>query len=265
MENWIERLAGSERLDLAALLARRGEQIPFLARLARFPWGDGSLLDLTQATMHALLDDPPPAPCAPEDAAAPAWWSPMPAAHVAALFLRAGLPEVSSPEAGRAGVMLPHARESALLARELLRQWGLPFVVREHAVALILARGRPAGLLGSGAPAEAYRKLACVLDLRALYHLRRAELLAVGRLEDRPAGQRLESFRERAERAGVFGRPPELPAAVESGCAALFADADGRPVGVAREKHRALNALRYFALVAGMHEEDWRVERLRVE
>ncbi|MHC4591216.1 MAG: AAA family ATPase [Planctomycetota bacterium] len=257
MKDWTKSLAGSERLDLAALVARSGDEFSFLARLQQFPWGDGSLLQLTQAATDALLEAPPPEPApAPESTADP-WWRPMPAAYVAALFQHAGLPEVSSPEAGRAEIMPPHARESAWIAREFLRGQGLPFEVREHAAALILGRDKPAGLLGSGAPAEAYMKLACSLDLRALYHLRRADLQAVSGGDDDSAAKRLESFRERAEQLGVFGAPPESPPDRNRAREAGFEEP--------REQHRVLNALRYFQLVARIHEEDWYLERLRLE
>ncbi|MHC5034367.1 MAG: AAA family ATPase [Planctomycetota bacterium] len=257
MKDWIKSLAGSERLDLAALLVRSGDEYPFLARLQQFPWGDGSLLELAQAAADALLEAPAPASTPVPESTADPWWRPMPAAYVAALFQHVGLPEVSSPEAGRAEIMPPHARESAWIAREFLRGQGVPFEVREHAAALILGCDKPAGLLGSGAPAESYMRLACALDLRALYHLRRADLRAVGCSDDDSAAKRLEAFREQAEQLGVFGGPVAPPLGRDRAREAGFA--------CPREQHRVLNALRYFHLVARISEQDWHLERLRLE
>lgn len=267
MENFVESLLSAAPLDLSAA-AGRGEGLAFLSRLNAFPFAGRSLLEHTQAVMDAVLQEapvypelvegPPPAPF--EAATMTPWWSPMPAAYVAALFLHAGLPEVtSSEEDGPAADSSrpPHALASAELARRVLREMGVPFVIRQHAAALIAHQGRPAGLLGSGAPAETYMRLACALDLGALYHLRRAELRALECHENDPAAQRLEAFRERAEGIGVFGRPHRPPLDAERVRETGFEDA--------RELHRALNALRYFQLVARMGEQDWHVERLRLE
>lgn len=265
MQALIKSLLSAERLDLAAASAGAGDELPFLGLLNDFPYGDRSLLAHTQAVMDAVLAQPPhagpaegapPVPAAGETAMIP-WWSSMPATYVAALFQHVGLPEVSSPEAGRAGLMAPHARESARAARQLLREAGAAFQVREHAVSLIAHQGRPAGLLGSGAPAEAYMRLSCSLDLGCLYHLRRAELRARGLDEDAPAARRIEAFRERAEEIGVLGRPHRPPLEADQVREIGFRDA--------AELHRALNALRYFQLVARMNEREWYVERLRQE
>jgi len=254
MQSLRQSLLNAERLDLAAVLARRGDELPFLCRLSDFPFGESTLLDHVQRAMDALLDDPPaPAPPSGESALVP-WWAPMPAAYVAALFQHVGLPEVCAPAAGRRP-LAPHARESVRLTRDLLRDWGVPFVIREHAVALILAQRKPAGLVGSGAPAESYMKLSCSLDLRALYHLRRADREALPS-EAVADAARLEAFRQKAEEYAVFGRPYAPRFAPERLMELGFA--------AARERHRAINTLRYFELVARMNEEEWYVERLRV-
>ena len=186
------------------------------------------------------------------------WWSPMPAVYAAALFLHAGLPEVGRSDSGRClsvGGGPPHALESARIARAVLREAGVPFVVRQHAAVLVANQRRAPNLPGSGAPAETYMRLACTLDLRALWHLMRAELAAAGSGQN-AAAARLDAFRERAEGFGVFGRPHSPPLDARR----------VRDIGFeGAELHRALNALRYFELVARMNEEDWYVERLRLE
>jgi predicted kinase len=263
-----QSLLNAERLDLAAALACCADELPFLARLADLPHGERSVLAHTQSVMDALLDQPPPVPPAAAESAVTPWWSAMPAAYVAALFQHAGLPEVCAGQAAPVRLLTPHARESVRLAREVLRAWGVPFTVREHAAALILNQRRLAGLVGSGAADETYMRLSCSLDLRSLYCLLRAEVRAAGAASAsdglatalrRGARQalRLEAFRERAERAGVFGRPYGAPLSAERVADLGFAEP--------RERHRALNALRYFALVARMNEGQWFVERLRQE
>jgi predicted kinase len=180
----------------------------------------------------------------------------MPAAYMAAVFQHVGLPEVCSAAARRGSLALPHARESGRLVRDFLRDQGVAFADREHAAALIMHGTKPSGLPRSGAPASTYRKLSCVLDLRALYHLARAELAALGHTDDELTAC-LEAFRERAAALGVFGRPWPPPVAAEEVANAGFGD----PL----ELHRALNAMRYFQLVARMEEPDWYAERLRLE
>ncbi len=256
MRDWISILASAEPLDLAGLAARSPSASRLLQPLADYPWRDGTLLDLTQAVADRLLATPPTARPSDDPLTTP-WWSPMPAAYMAAVFLHAGLPGASTPPSGRAGVMPPHGRESARTARELLREWGVAFPVREHAVALIGRQARPAGLLGSGAGAEAYMRLACSLDLGALHALKCADLAARGMDADGPAVRRAEGFRARAGELGILGRPSAPPLDAQQ-VAALGFD---RPA----ELHRARNALRYFQLVGGMTEPDWVAERLRVE
>jgi predicted kinase len=255
MEKFRQSLLNAERLDLAAELARCGDELPFLCRLADFPCGERSLLEHTQSAMDALLGDPPPAPPRSTNSVLVPWWSPMPAAYVAALFQHVGLPEACSSSAGRVPLTMPHARESVHVMRDVLRSWGVPFTVREHAVALVLSQDRPAGLVGSGAPPETYMRLSCALDLMALYHLRRADRRASGAESD-VESLRLEAFRKRAEEIGVFGCPYVARLAPER----MFEVGFKEP----RERHRMLNSMRYFELVARMNEEEWFVERLRL-
>ena len=246
-----DRLVKAERIDLAAAVGRDPDALSLFARMDGLAVGNCSLLERTQAVMDAVLDDPPPAAPGGGDSTVAPWWSPMPAAYAAALFQHVGLLEVGTSGEGR---MPPHGRQSARLAREEMRRWGVPFAVREHAVELVADQRKAEGLPRSGAPAETYMRLSCALDLRALYFLRRAEHRAVGGAADEP---RLEAFRRRAEELGVFGKacPPPL------GRGAV------RRLGFAdeRQAHRALNALRYFRLVARMNEGEWYGERLRQE
>jgi predicted kinase len=257
MNAFLGSLLNGERVDLARAFAAPGEQAPVLLVLGTLTCNERPLTAHVQAAMDALLDDPPPAATAPGESALRPWWSPMPAAYLAAAFRHVGLADVCSAGARAARLSMPHARESVRVAREVLREEGVPFVVREHVAALIVAAGKVAGLPGSGAPAETYMKLSCSLDLRALYHLERSELRALGCAPDDLPMQRLEAFRSRAEQCGVFGLPRPPPLAPERVRELGF---ESSP-----ERHRALNAVRYFDLVARMSEPQWFVERLRQE
>ncbi|KPK62086.1 MAG: hypothetical protein AMK73_06830 [Planctomycetes bacterium SM23_32] len=256
MKSFPARLASAERLDLAVALDRRPEELPFLSTLRDLPCGERSLLEHTQAVMDALLEDPPPASEPSGPPALRPWWTGMPAAYVAALFQHVGLPEVCSPRPGRSRLAVPHARESVRLMRDRMRAWGLPFAVREHAAALILAHSKAVGLVRSGAPAATYRRMSCRLDLRALYHLGRAELRAAGG-DQGQAGDALEAFRRRAQGLGAFDGPYAGPLGPERVQQCGWQEP--------AELHRGLNALRYFELIARMGEEQWFVERLRQE
>ena len=112
-------------------------------------------------------------------------------------------------------------------------------------------------MLRAGASPETYRRLACSLDLRALCTLRRAELGVWGVPADAQPAARLEAFERRLADLGVYGVPALPPVEPQEAAALGYEDA--------RERHRALNALRYFGLVAGMSERDWSLERLRQE
>jgi predicted kinase len=136
-----------------------------------------------------------------------------------------------------------------------LRELGLPFAVREHAVALVLHQQKALALPRGYAFGETYMRLACRADLRSLYWLMRADALA-GRDEGGVAAK-LEDFRRQAEALEVFGRPPRPPLDAPKLRALGFEDD--------AERHRALNALRYFRLVARMYEEQWHTERMRQE
>jgi len=260
MKSPAESLANAEPLDLAD--ASADESLSFLPAFAGFPFAGRSLLKHTQALMDAVLDEPPPASPSVADSTMTPWWSPMPAAYVAALFMHAGLPAVAQAPAEASWPPWggpPHALESARIAAEALRQMGLPFVVRAHAALLIANQRKPAGLLGSGAPEGAYLRLACLLDLGALHCLKRAELQVARGIDaaDREKeASRLDAFRAKAEQLGVFGRPCAPPLAAEQ-VARLGLEG--------RELHRAVNALRYFMAVARMGEQDWWAERLALE
>ncbi|MFO7957350.1 MAG: AAA family ATPase [Candidatus Brocadiia bacterium] len=221
----------------------------FLARLQDYHINDQPLLECIRRTVEALFEDPPPEPEG-EGATMRPWWSPTPAACLAALMRHAALPPVADPDGG----MPPHAKQSASMARELLRTAGCPFEVREHTVALIRNARKPDSLLGSGALAETYMQFACGLDLRTLYSLRMAEAHVAN---DEDEQGRLEAFHEHVEQLGVFAAPPAPPLSPQEVAELGYDDP--------AERHRALNALRYFRLVARMTEPDWYAERLREE
>jgi predicted kinase len=255
MEAWIKRLANAEPLDLTA--PGLGADFPLADLFADFDHGGRTLLDHTRGVMEALQAAPPPAVEPGDEPAMSPWWQAMPAAYMAAFFEHVGLAEACGGAAGRrASTALPHARESARFARELLREEGLPFALREHVAALVLHWHKPTALVRSGAPARAYRKLSCRVDLRSLLFLARADL----RTEDAPAGelgQALNAFERKLTDLGLQGRPVRPP---------ISADAlHGLGVRESGELHRMLNAARYFDLVAGLNEPAWCAERFRQE
>ena len=246
MTTLAQRLLRLEPLELSRLSAPDAPAC--LLNLRSFLVRERTLLEHAAAVAESLrVEPPPPTECADESAQAP-WWSAMPAAYVAALFQHVAVPREAAC-ANRRGRLPIFARQSAVLAREALRGMGVPFAHREHAVALIAAQDRPFSLTAGGAPPETMLRLSCTADLRALYWLVRAGMRVFGD-EERLA--RLESFAERAARLDVFGHPSPPP------CEA----ADIRDP---QRRHRALNAARYFQLVAGMNEPQWFAERLRQE
>ncbi len=240
----IEDLLNAERPDLRAAATR----LRCLDELADFTYASRPFLDHLQKLVDELLADPPPA--GSTRGSLKPWFSPTPAVYLAALLLHVGLPKVATLDGG----IPPHATESASTAREVLREAGCPFEVREHAVALVSNRRKPASLLGSGALAETYMELACALDLRTLYYLARAEARVAG---DDEEASRMQAFRRHVEGLGVFTGPPSPPLPEEQVQELGYEDQ--------RRRHRALNALRYFRLVARMTEHDWFAERLRQE
>ena len=251
MRELADRLCGEAPLDLASLLREYGDQLPELLPIREIPAGDGPLLDLVQRTVDAVRREPSPPP--PPDSAVPPtcipWWTPEPSTRLAALFLHVG------PD--RTGAGQPNAREGAATARAVLSRLGIPFTVREHAVALILNCRKAESLVGGSARPQTYMRLACRVDLRSLYRLARAELAAAPGERAEIRRERLEASRERAEALGVFGRVPAPPLGEEEIARLGYASP--------REVHRAANALRYFSLRAGMEGEDWFAERLRQE
>ena len=257
MKGLLQSLLNAEPLDLDRVAAAWAGLIPLFSRLKHTQAADRSLLQATQALMDALRADPPPAP--PPDArpAMQPWWSPMPAAYLAALCRYGGQTPDGRPPRVAPGSIPHREREAAAAARELLRELGVPFVVRAHAAALLSYLPRTTSLLRAGASEDTYRRLACSLDLRALCRLRRAELGVWGVSADAQPAARLDAFERRLTDLGVYGVPPEPSVGPDEVTALGYGDA--------RERHRALNALRYFALVAGMDEPDWCLERLKQE
>jgi len=252
MNGLLQCLMNAGPLELDRVAAAWGGQLPLLSHIRHTQARDRSLLQATQSLMDALRADPPPEPPdAPEPVLQP-YWSPMPAAYLAA-FCRYG----GGPTRVETGSIPHREREAAREARDLLRELGVPFAARAHAVALLRHLPKTSSLLRSGASAETYRRLACSLDVRALCRLREAELEVWEVPGDSPLRARLAAFRQRFEDLGVYGVPPASPVGADEARALGYEEP--------RERHRALNALRYFELVAGMTERDWHVERLRQE
>ena len=242
MEELRDKLTGAAPLDVGAELQRLGQKAPELLHLRELSLRGVPLICRVQRALDALRLTPCPAtapgPWQP-------WWTPVPALYAAALLRYAGLGRVGAGEA-----LTPHARDSATIARGLLRRIGFPFTDREHAVALILHQCRPADLISSGAPPETYMRLACRVDLHSLSRLCAADPDA----ELRP---RLEAFCKRAEELGALYGPPAPPVEMQRIADLGFEDAD--------DAHRVANALRYFRLRAGLVEPQWFEERLRQE
>jgi predicted kinase len=222
-------------------------------RYVAFDCGDGSLLDRTLSAWRALCQHPVPSPQGQGPACRP-WWPGARALRAAVLFMHAGLPRVADREGCAPGRMPAHGRTSAAIARRTMRGLGVDFCAREHAVALVRAQRRPGNLERGQSPDETVLRLSCRLDLRLLYRMERVEMAAAG---SRRGQKDLESFRERAERLGVFGRPAAPPIDAEYLRGLGYEDE--------RSLHRALNACRYFQLVADMQEPGWHRERMRQE
>ncbi|MEF8787819.1 MAG: AAA family ATPase [Planctomycetota bacterium] len=184
------------RPDVRRLVSRHGRLLPEVAAMAgRRRLGRG-LLDQTQRLIDRL------AARADEfsRSGGEAWWSPRPAVTLAALFRHTGYIY------RRRG---HHAHFSALLCRTALRRLGLPFAVRCHAEDLLAHVNRPMNLVGSDAPPEAYMALACRLDTRALYHLKRAEMDAEAPCAGGRERDRLELFAATCRGVSAFGTPPD--------------------------------------------------------
>ena len=78
MRELTDRLSGGERLDLGLMLSSRDSELPELLPLREIAVGDVRLSDLTQRTLDALREDPPPPVDAPPGPSLP-WWTSMPA------------------------------------------------------------------------------------------------------------------------------------------------------------------------------------------
>ena len=256
MKDITDRLLSVGPLDPAEAIASLGDDLPELSVLHEFTWSGVPLLERVGRTMQALREGPrPPAP-APAGPSRP-WWAPVPAAYVAALLEHVGLAVVARCRQVAPGRFPPHARQSAKAARSVLRRMGVPFTIREHAVALIRHQDAPRNLVRSGAPAAALLRLACRLEVRSLYWLKRAEALANPGAAPQDLLGDLEALRARARELDVFGSPPPPPLGAQEVGALGFQ----RP----RAAHRALNAMRYFHIRAGMADRQWFLDRLERE
>jgi predicted kinase len=258
MESLSRGLQNAEPLDLGRITARWGGAIPYLVRLKQhaLPAG-GNLLERTQALMDAVLDtSAEPGEEAPSGPATPPWWSAMPASYIGAFGRYAAVAARRTRERPASVAAPPPARAGVPWVRELLRDLGLSFVDREHAATLLAHLAKTDSLPGGGAPAEAYMRLSCSLDLRALSLLRRCELRVSGEAES-VRDARLDSFEGRLSRLGILGQSMPPPLSAEQ-VRDLGFRAD-------RERHRAMNALRYFRIVARMTEVDWHMARLTQE
>ena len=257
MRELADKLCGAEPLDLASLLREHDSDLAELLPLREIPAGDRPLLDYVQRVLDALQQDP----LAPLDETVPTtcrpWWTAEPSTRLAALFLHVGLCSLRPAGPLRPASLPSHARESAKMARTVLRRLGIPFAARQHALALILNCRKAESLVGGSARAETYMRLACHVDLRSLYRLARAELAATAGERAAIRRKRLEASRARAEGFGVFGRVPAAPLSEEE----IARLGHVSP----RELHRAANALRYFRLRAGLADEAWCADRLRQE
>ncbi len=214
------------RPDVRRLASRWRHLLPEVARLAGRRWRGRELLCLTQRLIDCLAARGAQLTAASGEARG----SPRPAVTLAALFRHAGL---AYSGGGR------HARAGALLCRTALRRLGLPFRVRSHAEDLLGHLHRPANLVASQAPPEAYMALACRLDTRALYHLKAADMEAQSRDAGGPGRDRLELFAATCRGLSAFGTPP----APEPGWDALT-----RRGLEGEDLRRAADALRYFRI-----------------
>jgi len=115
--------------------------------------------------MDALRTDLPPAPPRAFYPAMQPWWTPCGGIPGGPLPLCGKVPDGRPMRVARRSI--PHReREAAVAARELLRELGVPFVVRAHAAALLANLPKTTSLLRADASEETYRRLACSLDLR---------------------------------------------------------------------------------------------------
>lgn len=248
MKSLVQSLLSAEPLDLTRAADQWAGVLPFLSHLRRTSTEGSSLLDRTERLMAALLRDPPEPTATGDVATMRPWWQAMPAAYLAAFCRYAGAS--ARPGHRFSGIEAPHT----LASRQVLRELGIPFEVRAHAVALLASLKRGERLVRTGAPAETYMRLSCALDTRALYHLRKAELLSQQQDDERL--RRLNAFRQELKRLDCYGEPVAPPMG-QAHVASVFEGS--------AEQHRASNAARYFRIVAGMSEEGWYEERLAQE
>ena len=248
------RLLAARRPSVRRLVRRWPHMLPELAVLEGRRWCGRPLLEITQRTIDCLASGHEPERSA-SDAEAP-WWGESPAATLAAVFRHTGLVPRRREEGANETALLPHARESSMLCRRALARIGVPFEVRWHAAMLLDRVRAPDELVGSDVPEETWLKLACTLDMRALYRLRRAELEAKSPGSCGKFEERAEEFAETCRRLSVFGSPPAVPLGRDKLRGAGLE-------GV--ELHRAANALRYFRLCQRRSDPTWLLGRMHEE
>lgn len=248
MKKLKRQILNVEPIDLAETAERLREELPELAAAAETPYRSGkrTILRHTQESLDCLLDSPP-APLEARVGITAPWWWPMPATYAATLFHDLG--RVRVPAADCDGPEDGHPRSSAEMARDIMFKLGIPFEVREHAVALILHHATAERYQVAGAADEKVLALSCMLDLGALCAMREANY---ARLRGKHVKERREivaAFRRRCAALGVFQGPPPSPV----GAAALI------DLGVEDEAESfdLQNALRYFRIVHEMKDPDW--------
>ena len=249
MEQLKDDILNVRPINLLETAQRLQNRLPILLEAANTPYrkGEQSVLRHTQEVLDALLavtlDD--------ADYGAPImtpWWKATPSMYAAALFHDFG--RVSARPAAGEG----HSRHSAEIARTILFKLGIPFEIREHAVSLVLhhtAAERYRHLKGAD---EKMLALACMLDVRALYHMRAVHFRALDGAYARQRLALLEEFRSRALSLDVFGTPPEPPVSA--------ADINEAGITKPEDSFLALNLMRYFRVADAIKDPGWYRERL---
>jgi predicted kinase len=252
-----KKLLECKPVDPHELVKLDSSRFDLLSPLSSLSVRGVNILDLARETMRWLRENPPPFPPKAPAIVRP-WWTPMPACYLAGLLAHVGLGHLRAPRSGNWQGMPPHSRQSAKMTREILHRLSVPFPARAHAVALVRNYRRPENIVRNDSPPPHYRRLACCVDLRALYYLRKAELHAFRKHDDTAEKTEIiEEFRQRAGSADIFGHPP-TPPLPESRLAELTAASD-------RSVFRQANALRYFQVHGDVSREGWFEERAEEE
>lgn len=258
MEQLAQQILGLDRVDLEKAAQRLQNAIPELQESLRLPYRRGrlTLLEHAQRAADAFLTSRPwPAP----EAAPPRWMRPWcdrrPAAYAACLFHDIGRLAHETPAGQEEAIEDGHSRSGASMARTIMFKLGLPFEVREPAVSLIMHHTAAERFQSRQVRDEQVLALACEIDLRSLYLMRRANYAQMagewvsGRLA------MLERFRERCEALGVFGQLPVPPLSA--------ADLDGLGVGDDDLRLWLANAARYFRVAERLTDPSWHRQRAR--